>query len=302
MKGGNVLWLLENTDVRLDSLFINGKTLAMGSSINLDDQIFKYGVRINPNLLEDKQSSSIGIAEKGTDGQPKIKLYPWFYFPILITQNNHVINKYINPIKTEFLGNLDTVSSDPEIRKTILLQTSKYTKIDAVPAPIALTDVNNPFTTAEFSTGQQTVAVLLEGKFKSAFRNRSLQKYFPENPNIPMIAVGNPAKMIVVSDGDIIKNEVSKDGKPYPIGFDIFSRQSFKGNQEFILNAVNYLCDDGGLMSIRSREMKLRLLDSDKIKENRMSIEFINVAAPIIILIIFGIGIYFFRKRKYAQK
>ncbi len=302
MKGGNVLWLIENTEVRLDSLFINGKTIAMGSSINIDDQIFKYGVRINPNILEDKQSSPIGIAEKGTDGQPKLKLYPWYYFPILITQNNHVINKYINPIKTEFPGTLDTVSADPEIKKTVLLQSSHYSRIDAVPAPIDLADVEKPFVAEMYQSGQQTVAVLLEGTFKSVFTNRSMEKYFPENPNISVISTGKMAKMIIVGDGDIIKNEVSTDGKPYPIGFDKFSRQTYKGNQEFILNALNYLCDDSGLMSIRSREMKLRLLDTDKIKNNRLMIELVNVVLPLVMVALFGIGIYLFRKKKYAGK
>jgi ABC-2 type transport system permease protein len=274
----------------------------LGSSINIDDLIFKYGVRINANLLEDKQSSPIGIAEKGSDGKPKLQLFPWYYFPVLITQNNHVINKYINPIKTEFLGSLDTVNQNPKIRRTILLQTSPYSKIDAVPAAVSLSDVDLPFVAEQYKAGSQYVAVLSEGIFTSAFANRPVQKYFPENPNIQTITTSKPTKMIIVSDGDIIKNEVSNNGEPYPIGFDKFSRQNFKGNQEFILNAVNYLCDDGGLMSIRSREMKLRLLDSDKIKENRIVVQLINVVVPVIILILFGVGIFWYRKRKYSQK
>jgi ABC-2 type transport system permease protein len=171
-----------------------------------------------------------------------------------------------------------------------------------VPAPIDLADVEKPFVAEMYQSGQQTVAVLLEGTFKSVFTNRSMEKYFPENPNISVISTGKMAKMIIVGDGDIIKNEVSTDGKPYPIGFDKFSRQTYKGNQEFILNALNYLCDDSGLMSIRSREMKLRLLDTDKIKNNRLMIELVNVVLPLVMVALFGIGIYLFRKKKYAGK
>ncbi len=301
MKGGNVLWMIDGTNVNIDSLFITSSTIVLPLDVNLDDMLFQYGVRVNKDLILDKFSSSIGIAEEGPDGKPYIKNYPWYYFPVIVSDNKHVISKYLNYIKTEFVSTLDTVGLDKNIKKTVLLKSSEYTKPEPIPAKITLQQVNQMPSDIEMQGGRKNLAVLLEGKFTSVFKNRPIEKYFPDFNPVDVITESKPAKMIVVSDGDIIKNEVSSKGQPYPIGFDRYTRHLFSGNKEFILNAVNYLCDDSGLMTIRSRELKMRLLDHDKITKNRLLIQLINVVLPVLLIALFGIAVYFVRKKRYQK-
>ncbi len=301
MQGGKVLWLMETTTVNLDSLFINSETLALAHSVNLEDQLFKYGVRINPNLLLDAQSSPIALSVAGSDGQPKLQLFNnWMYFPVIATDNMHPISKYLNYIKTEFIGTLDTVGENPNVKKTILLKSTKNTKVESVPIRIELASLRHKKNERDFTSGKKNIAVLLEGKFPSLFKNRPAYKYFPGNPNLKKRDESVDTKMIIVGDGDIIKNEVGKEGKPYPVGFDKFTKRTFNGNKELILNAVNYLCDDGGLMTIRSRELKMRLLDRAKIKAERTTVQITNVLIPIIIVVLIGLIIAFIRKKRYA--
>ncbi len=299
MKGGNLLCLLEGTDTNLDSLFIASSTIALPLHTNLDDMLFQYGIRVNKDMVTDKFSSPIGITAKGANGQAYIKNYPWYYFPVIVTDNKHVVSKYLNYIKTEFVSTIDTVGNNPNVTRTILLSTSPDTKMEAIPAKISLEQVNNMPPDSRMRGGKKHIAVLSEGRFKSSFANRPITKYFPELSTADVLIESKPAKIIVVSDGDIIKNEVSRDGKPYPIGFDRFTRHLFQGNKEFILNALNYLCDDDGLMTIRSRELKMRLTNRDFISKNRFLIQLINVLAPVLLVSIFGLLVFIIRKKKY---
>ncbi len=301
MKGGNVMFLIDGTDTNIDSLFISSYTMALPLDLNLDDMLFQYGIRVNKDLLLDKFSSPIGITVQGPDGKPYIKNYPWYYFPVIVSDNKHVISKYLNYIKTEFVSTLDTVGADKNLKKTVLLGSSEYTKNDPIPARISLEQVNHMPSDNLMRGGRKNLAVLTEGRFTSVFKNRPIEKYFPNLRYSDVITESKPAKIIAVSDGDIIRNEVSPDGKPYPLGFDRFTRHLFKGNKEFILNAVNYLCDDGGLMTIRSRELKMRLLNHEKVKNNRFFIQSVNVVLPVLSVIIFGLAVYFVRKKRYTR-
>ncbi len=301
MKGGNVLWFLDGTDTNLDSLFITSSTIALPQDNNLDDMLFQYGFRVNKDLLLDKFSSAIGITTEGPDGKPYIKTFPWYYFPVIVSDNNHVISKYLNYIKTEFVSTIDTVGYNKNVKRTVLLRSSPNTKKDPIPAKISLEQVNHMPTDNEMHGGRKNLSVLAEGKFTSVFKNRPIEKYFPNISSADVLTESKPAKIIVVSDGDIIRNEVSHDGKPYPIGFDRFTRHIFQGNKEFILNAVNYLCDDAGLMTIRSRELKMRLLNHNKVVENRFVIQLINVVLPVLLVFIFGFVVFFVRKKKYGK-
>ena len=301
MKGGNVLWFLDGTDTNLDSLFITSSTIALPQDNNLDDMLFQYGFRVNKDLLLDKFSSAIGITTEGPDGKPYIKTFPWYYFPVIVSDNNHVISKYLNYIKTEFVSTIDTVGYNKNVKRTVLLRSSPNTKKDPIPAKISLEQVNHMPTDNEMHGGRKNLSVLAEGKFTSVFKNRPIEKYFPNISSADVLTESKPAKIIVVSDGDIIRNEVSHDGKPYPIGFDRFTRHIFQGNKEFILNAVNYLCDDAGLMTIRSRELKMRLLNHNKVVENRFVIQLINVVLPVLLVFMFGFVVFFVRKKKYGK-
>jgi ABC-2 type transport system permease protein len=300
MNGGKVLWLLEGADVNLDSLFMTANTMALEMDNNLGDMIFSYGIRINNNLIQDKFSSPIGIAKKAENEQLKIDLYKWTYFPLIVTDNNHTISKYLNNIKTEFVSSIDIVGNNSGTKKTVLLHTTNNSLKEDVPAKISLDMINFMANDRRLIQPAKNIAVLVEGNFSSNFINRPISK-FTENKNYKFVSKSKPSKMIFVSDGDIIKNEVAQNGQPYPIGFDKYSQLTFDGNKEFILNAVNYLCDDEGLMTIRSRELKMRLLNSKISKENRLLIQIINVIMPIILIILFGIFIKFFRKIKYTK-
>lgn len=301
MKGGNVLWMLEGTETNLDSLFVTASTISMGLDNNLSDMLFNYGVRINNNLLQDKYASPIGIVKKIDGEKPKIDLYPWNYFPVIVSDNKHLISKYLNYVKTEFVSTIDTVGTDYSIKKSVLLHSSPYTFEESVPIRISLDLINTMYEDPRLTNGEKALSVLLEGEFKSAFANRNIKQFMNKSSDYKHINKGKLAKMIFVSDADIIKNEVTSEGRPYPVGYDKFSQRTYEGNKEFILNAVNYLSDDGGLMTIRSRELKMRLLDAEKVKKHRFVLQLINVLLPSLIVILFGIAVYFFRKRKYTR-
>ncbi len=299
MRGGNILWLLEGTVTNLDSLFAKSYTISLNNNTELDDMLFNYGVRVNKNLIYDKYSAPIGIRMRGANGKSRIEMFPWHYFPVIAGKNKHLISKNLDYIRAEFVSSIDTLKNQKGVKKSVLLSSSNFSKKHQIPVRMELAQARRKYDDNYFNDGQQIISVLLEGNFESVFKFRTPQSLFP-NKKIPApISKSKYAKMIVVSDGDIIKNYVSPNNKPYPIGFDIFSKQQFKGNEQFILNAVNYLCEDGGLMKIRSRELKLRLLDIELIKNNRFLIQLINLSLPILLIIVFGFIILIIRKRKY---
>lgn len=297
MHGGKILFMLEGAQVEMDSLNRQPQTLAIPFTNNLEDMLFKYGVRINADLVEDMQCTQIGVSTNGYDGQAVIKWYPWTYFPLLLTNNSHSINKYLDVIRTEFISTVDTVNPDLPVKKTVLLSTSSYSRITGMPIPIHFDNLGKPVQVADFKSPSKPVAVLLEGKFTSIFANRPapLEKegYTPKFES-------DAGKVIVVSDGDMIKNIVSDKGEPYPLGFDRYAKKVFAGNTQFIVNAVNYLCDDEGLMTIRNREIKLRLLDKPRIKDEMHFWQSINVGGTLILITLFSFVLMYLRKKKYA--
>lgn len=304
MNGGKVLWLVDGANVDMDSIYLYQHTFAMPSNvqeINLIDQLFKYGVRINTDIIQDLYCSTILLKGVSSTGEERDHYYNWLYFPVLLTQNDHVINKYIDVIKTEFVSSVDTVGENPDILKTILMTTSEFSKKITlnVPLEIDFDEINNIPNEQTFKSGQQPVAVILEGNFESAFKNQNVTNLM-ENPN-QFIDKSVETKQIVIADGDLIRNVITSNGETYPLGFDKYSLYTYKGNEEFILNAVNYLCDDEGLMTLRSREFKLRLLDKSKIDSNKFLWQIVNTLLPIIIVIIFGVIVFFVRKRKYTK-
>ncbi len=304
INGGKSLWLIDGTTIDMDSLSYQGSSIALVKQINIEDQLFKYGVRINPDLIQDIQCAMIPVNTAVVGAEPNFSPVPWLYFPLITPNNTHPITKNMDLIKTEFVSTIDTVGEDPNISKTFLLHTSQYTKVVNAPIRVDLRLVSQEPDKRQFIKSHKPIAVLLSGKFESLFNNR-LEPEFEENNLIDFKAYGKPTKMIVVSDGDIIKNNADiKNGKymPLPLGLDFYFRDIYYGgNKEFILNAVNYLCDDAGIMSVRSRELKLRLMDRAKINDEKLKWQIINIILPVLIVIIFGFIIRFVRKRKYAK-
>ncbi len=303
MKGGKVLWFIDAVKANMDSLAYSNATIATINSVNIEDQLFTYGVRINNNLIQDIQCAEIPVNTAIVGAPPQFVPRPWFYFPLIIPQSNHPVTKNLNIIKTEFVSVIDTVGNDSDIKKTFLLKTSKYSKVINAPVKIGLDIIHRNPEPQEFNKSYLPIAVLLEGKFESVFKNR-LTPEIEQSKEIGFKKKSIDTKMIVVSDGNIIKNFVRILGDkkyPLPLGADkYYSDIFYPGNKEFILNAVNYLCDDSGLMSIRSRELKLRLLDRAKIEQQRFKLQLINIVLPVIFIILFGFLVSFIRKRKYS--
>lgn len=299
LNGGKALWVIDPLNTSIDSLRQSGFALAYPYDLNLDDLFFKYGVRINQNLILDLQSSSIPINRALMGQEPRFELMPWMFSPLVMSTSTHPIVKNLEIIKTDYVSSIDTISAKG-IQKTTLLQTSRYSKLLKSPVRIDLRMANYKADESLLNDAYQPIAVLLEGKFESLFRYRTLppvsiatHKTYKE--------VGVESKMIVVSDGDVIINDVQlSTHKPYPLGYDKYTDRTY-GNKSFVLNCVNYLCDDSGLINVRSRELTLRLLNKKKVHHEKLKWQLLNVVLPLVFVLLFGIAYSKFRKRKYAQ-
>ena len=297
MYGGRVLWLVEPVFCNMDSLRYAPSTLAIPTSVNLEDMLFKYGVRVNTDLLQDARCAAIPGPSGYVGNQLQWALQPWVFFPIVIPRSEHPIVRNLNGIKLEFTSSLDTVGK-ANIKKTVLLSTSDKTRALRTPTQVSLDVMVEEPKPEQFNKKYLPVAVLLEGKFESVFKNR-LTSAIKESRDIKFKEEGRSTKMIVVSDGDIMRNHINPDGTYLPCGFDQYTSQQF-GNKTFLLNAINYLCDDMSLTSIRSRSLEIRLLDRKKAETERTKWQIINVAVPIILIILFGFINAYLRKKRYA--
>ncbi len=301
MKGGKILWLIDPVFATMDSLQTSNRTVGITNDINLNDLLFKYGVRLNSNLLMDMAALPIPMVTGYMGNQPQFDFFPWPYFPVLTSTSSNPIVKNLNAVRTEFISSIDTVG-DPAIKKTVLLTTSKYTRVSLTPVMISLEILGKEPDTRNFTDPPQPVAVLLEGEFQSVYNNR-VPREISQSPEIGFTPQSENNRMIVIADGDIIRNQVqfsSGTYTPLPLGYDRHTGQTF-GNKELILNAVNYLSDDAGLMAVRSRELKLRVLDVAKARENLLSWQLINILVPVALVILFGIIQFAIRKRRFSK-
>ncbi|SFU46029.1 gliding-associated putative ABC transporter substrate-binding component GldG [Pustulibacterium marinum] len=288
MNGGKVLWALDKVAVDLDSLQNQTQsTVALPRKLNLDDMLFKYGVRINYNLVEDFISTPITV--QGQQGK-NIPI-DWPLSPIVLSPENHPINKNINVVKLEFANQIDLL--DNGIKETVLLQSSPQSAVEGTPAEISLNQFAN-LQPQYFTKGPQNLAVLLEGDFTSAFKNRV--KPFDLKTDLTNTKAG---KMIVISDGDIF-NYMYANKKPLVNGIDPWTQQIY-GNKDFLINCMNYLLEDNGLINIRGKEIKLAFLDNQKIENEKWQWKLLNVVLPAVLLIIFGIVFFVLRKRMYTK-
>ncbi len=301
MQGGNILWMIDPVAVDMDSLMYSSITLAFLRDLKLNDMLFKYGVRINGDLIQDIQCAQIPVNTAIVGNPPKYTPVPWLFYPLL-EGTGHPISRNLNLVRAEFASVLDTLAGGGDIRKSVLLRSSDFSKTFGVPNLINLADVKKPLPREAFSRKKIPVAVLLEGEFNSAFRNRSLKAVLPDQ-EIYFLDKSKPAKMIVISDGDIIRNDVRfQGGKPFPLplGQDRLTQQTY-GNKDFILNAVSYLAGQSDLMELRERELKLRLLDKAKLSSGKLKWQLMNTLFPVFLVLLFGIIAGMVRKRRYAR-
>ncbi|HEX7583503.1 MAG TPA: gliding motility-associated ABC transporter substrate-binding protein GldG, partial [Prolixibacteraceae bacterium] len=299
MNGGRIMWLIDPVSVSLDSLSTENMTLAFPQNLNLDDQLFRYGVRLNSNLVQDAECLLIPVNTAPMGMPAKFTPLPWYYSPLLVPSEKQVISRNLNRVKAEFVSSIDTVGKQEQVRKTVILATSAYSLVSQAPVEISLASVNNPPDRRLFRQPSQPVGVLLEGKFTSVFKNRMVESFGVKASGVK--TESQPTKMIVFSDGNLIANQFRiSNGVPeyMPLGYDRYSQQTF-GNKDLLMNAVNYLCDDEGLMDLRSRVFKIRLLDKVRMKEGKLTWQIINVIIPLLIISLFGAVYVYVRRRKY---
>ena len=309
MAGGSVLWLVEWLKIDMDSLATKPVEMAMLNDIRISDQLFKYGVRINPDLIQDLTCLRIPVNVGTIDGQSNFQPIPWFYFPVIIpdTLSNHQLLKNLEPMRTHFVSSIDTVGEDTNIKKTILLRTSEYSKSLTFPMQVSLIDLMREKPDIKtFNKQHIPIAVLLEGVFQSAFKNRFTLDSYENAENFEFLEESKPnTKMIVISDGDFIRNEVKNFGgkrKPLKLGEDkYYAEQYMPGNSQFIINCINYLCADNDFITIRMRETKIRLLENTKIKQQKSFWIYLNSLLPVVLIIIFGFTVIIIRKIKFKN-
>jgi len=297
MHGGKVLWMIDPIYANMDSLRDKPVMFGLPLEINLDDQLFKYGVRLNANLAMDIQAAPIPMITGSVGNQNQRTLIPWYFFPLSFPLSKHPIVNNLNAVKFDFVSTIDTVNSN-NIKKTVLLTTSKYSRTLNSPVRISLEVLKQEPQEKQYNKSFLPLSVLLEGQFESLYKNR-IPPAIANDSAIDFKTKSVATKMIVIADGDVCKNQVQKNTQNvYPLGYDRFSGQTF-GNKNFLLNCMNYLLDNSGLISVRSRELKLRLLDKQKIENSRVSLQVASTTIPILLIITLGLVQFFLRKKKY---
>jgi len=302
MRGGKVIWFIDRLQAEMDSLQIKNQVIAYDRNLNLEDLLFKYGVRINPDLLMDLQCDFLPFSVNGKD---QFEFLHWNYFPLFESKQNSVINKNVGLVAGRFVNSIDTVSA-PGIVKTILLSSSANSRTIETPALISGEENRNAPEDDAYQKKDIPAGVLLEGKFTSLFKNRvsqqimdSLQHY--DTPFLTQCI--NDNKMIVIADGDIVLNGVLQ-GKPLPMGVNSYTVQTQYqyqfANKEFVENCLEYLINDAGLSEARAKDYTLRLLDPKKVSEQKTIWQIINLALPVLLIILFGIFYQWWRRKKYS--
>jgi ABC-2 type transport system permease protein len=292
MNGGKSLWMVDQVAIEIDSLFNESESsLAIPRDLNLTDFFFKYGVRINPVLVNDMYSAPITLAI-GEGSATQFQPVQWQFAPLASSTSNHPIVNNLNLVKFDFANQIDTLSNG--VSKTILLKSSPLSRLEGTPKMVSLDDIKSEPNPEDYKNGLQNLAVLLEGNFTSVYNNRVKPIKMADDKT-----ESAPTKMIVIADGDVIKNDVGRNG-PLELGFDRGTGQLY-GNKEFLLNAVNYLLDDDGLINIRSKEIAIAFLDSQKITAEKTKWQAINIALPLVLLGVFGFIFTFLRRKKYAK-
>lgn len=294
MNGGKTLWMIDAVNAEMDTLFNAKKIMAYPLETNLTDFFFNYGIRLNSGLVKDlKKSALIRIVSGEVAGNPQYSSFLWPYFPLGIAEDKNPITKNINPVKFEFPTSIDTLGRK-NIKTKVLFESSERTNIKQVPDFVALAEIvrADSLSQSEQPTQPKIFAVSLEGKFNSAYANRSEKNKYPN-----FKAQSPENKMIVIADGDVGRNQIYK-GNPLPLGEDLLTKQSY-GNEQFLRNALDFLLDDSNLMDLRNRNIEARLLDRQRIDEEKTYWQWINLVLPLGIIGLLGGFAYWWRKRKF---
>ena len=291
INGGKTLWMIENVQADTDSLYNNGSMLAYPRDLNLTDFFFSYGLRVNATLLQDLYAAKIPLATGNIGDKPQFQNLNWFYHPLVSGNPNHAISKNIAPVRLRFANQIDTLQNS--LKKTPLLVSSMLTKKVGTPAIVELKSIAKEPKEEEYSSGFQITGLLTEGLFNSMYTDRV--KPFSIH-DFRKKSLYN--KMVVISDGDIGRNQLQK-GKPFDLAKDKWTGEQF-GNKEFLLNAIDYLLDDNGLIELRNKNIQINLLDKKKAYQEKTYWQFVNIILPLMVLLTFGLVFQYLRKRKYS--
>lgn len=306
MRGGKVLWAIDNLHAEQDSLRFQSQLVAYDRNLNLNDILFRYGVRINPDLLMDLQCDFLPFAVGGSASEPQYEFLHWNYYPLFESRGNHAINKNLGLVTGRFVNSIDTVAVNG-IRKTFLLQSSVNARTISTPALISLNENRNAPQDALFKQQNVPVAVLLEGRFTSFFKNRIGRAQSDSLAPYGGFREGNAAdnKMVVIADGDVVLNDVSSKEGPLPMGMNLFTlgtQYEYQfANRDFLVNTLEYMVSSSNIIDTRNKEVILRLLDTRKVEEEKTKWQFINIGLPVLLIILFGFIYLQFRQRQYAR-
>ena len=299
MNGGKIIFLVENLLAEIDSVAKYGQVMTVNHNHNLDDILFQYGVKVKPNLVQDIQCHGIPAINQQTN---RPGFWPWIFYPLFSAVDDNPVSRNLENVWGRYCSTIDTTSRKT-LKKTVLLRSSPQSRVAANPVLISLDILKNRQDPSNFRNGNQISAVLVEGEFISPFRYRDGVK---RSFDLPFSESIEQNSMIVISDGDLIRNQVSSDGRVYPLGYDKFASKQFSipvefANKKFFLNCVDYLCDENNLIEVRSKEVILRLLDKNKLKNEKLFWQSFNMILPILIILIFGFVNSFYRKRRWAR-
>lgn len=302
MNGGSVLWLVESLRADLDSL-LTGQTsfVAINYDLNLEDQLFQYGARVNSDLVLDREANAIPLFSQGGANR---NFYPWPFYPVVFPESNHPIAKHLDPIMVRFASSIDTIEV-PDVEKTILLTSSPQSTAWKVPVMVRLETATNPPLPEQFNQSDIPLAVLLEGEFRSLYTNRIPEDFlrvYQDSLGMAFKARSSFSRQVVISDGDLIRNPVSRDGRYAELGTYRFNRSFLFSNKDFLLNCVDYLTDNYGIIEARTKDFKIRPLDRERLREDRWRWQAFNIVVPAVVLLLFAGVYHFIRKKKYEGK
>ncbi len=301
MNGGKVIWLVDPVHVDKDSLSGGFRTFAFPHDINLEDQLFKYGVRLNYELLQDVECARIAVNTAPAGVEPKFTTHPWYYSPLLIPNDNHPLSRNLNRVFTEYVSSIDTVSGNDDLQKSVILSTSPYARRVKSPSSVSLQNIDNPPARELFTESFIPVGVLIEGQFTSLFKNRMVEQMGFSSASV--LNESKPTKMVVIADAGLIANSVDYSGRSPQIrelGYDRVAKRVW-GNKEFLMNTVFYLNDERGVMQLRNRTLKMRLLDQVKLREEKAFWQWLNVLAPAVALALLGLFYNLVRRYRYSR-
>ncbi|MEM9920386.1 MAG: gliding motility-associated ABC transporter substrate-binding protein GldG [Bacteroidota bacterium] len=303
MNGGKVLWLIDALNVNLDSLRRQREYIPLPYDLNLESMLFKYGARIQPNLLLDWFATQIPMVTGTLGSGNQFELFKWFYHPLVSSASEHPVSKGLDRVNMFFPSTIDTIRTKTPVKKTVLLASSERSRMQKYLTRLNFEILRYKPDATKFNAGRQPVAVMLEGIFPSAFDGRVSESMREglQQINQDFKPRSEPTRMLVVSDGDVPKNLYDpRTKKISPMGYNQFEQVTF-GNKDFMINAIEYLLDDTGVIEARSKEVKLRLLDTAKAREESTKWQVFNIGMPLVFLAIFGFIYLYIRRRRFAQ-